>query len=579
MSEIRENSREIITKCLVEDGFMFEMQALYIQKVCEAASESNHPIFQDNIKLPKTKAQEIAAEMVIQYLENKNMKRTVSSILSESHQQFVRKHDNDWLQQETKCEKPDMLLHELVDNWKTLDTEISLKPGPEESSALNRMLGIEPAQQDNVKSRSISLTNTTDDQTIGNDTIQTGQGSRRPWKIPPKKPIRGRKNQQLVGPPEHMVGNGHRTVTVLSGTLTTGTPTGDSWSQSSEVAPVVQRVVRKVKRSKNQPQKVDKEIEVTLSEDTTSTTSTTNDSTNDKTKSSQQSEKHSYTTTYNTVNPTPSHISRGVPTTTYTYSYETVTVPKPDSTTSTKTGETIQSTDSFPRQFDAPPPARRSSTSSRKSSSSRQSEYSVSSQQKPKSRHSSRASTRDTYDNEPVSRQSTQSRHSRTSSRHSTRDSDATPRQANTVSSRKSSTKSDTLDSTQTSQRKKAPPPLPQPGSTNNNSSSSQDTYHKMMKESPLGDILAMQDANGGVLPQSQPTQSSGSTGNVSVHVMSQSGSKKSQPLETSSSDVPDLDSSTLGDVKSDDDRFKSDSVNSEKMASDKELWSSKKHN
>lgn len=100
-----------------------------------------------------------------------------------------------------------------------------------------------------------------------------------------------------------------------------------------------------------------------------------------------------------------------------------------------------------------------------------------------------------------------------------------------------------------------------------------------MMKKSPLGEILEMQDKNGGILPQSQPTQSSGSTQNVSVHVVSPNTSTKSKPeTQDTSSEVPDLDSSNLGEVRSDEEKFKSDSINDEKMASDKELWSGKKH-
>ena len=570
MSEIRENSKEIITKELIKNGFLMEMQAAYIEKVCEAASESNHPVFDQRIKLPQTKAQEIAAEMVLQYLQEKNMKRSLNSLLSESHQQFSRKHDDEWIQKETKSENSNKLLHELVDNWKSLDREISLHPSPEEEAALNKALGINNKQQQQpeaVKSR--GMTFTTEDQTIVNDTIQTtgqGQGSKKPWKIPPKKPIRGRQKQQFVGPPAIMEGNGHKTVTVANGTITTGTITptpDDSWSSTiSEQPPVIQKIVKKVKKPRAKPEKVEQEVQVTLSDD--SSTGPSYSSHHSKTKSQEPSEKHSYTTTYNTVNPATQGTQRTIPTTTYTYTYETVTVPRPDTTTSTKTGETIQSTDTFSHQFDAQK-GRKTSTASSRKSSAKQSDASVSSHHKSKSR----TSTRDTTNDEPLSRESRHSKsNTRTASRHSTRDGSEVDR-------------FNSHSSTQRSQRKQAPPPsLPQPGSTSNYTSSSQDTMHKLMKQSPLGEILEMQEANGGILPQSQPTQSSGSTPNVSVHVMSQNGSKKgTQEQDSSSSDVPDLDSSTLGDVKSDDDKFKSDSISSEKMASDKELWSSKKHN
>ena len=583
MSSIRDSARELVSRSLVESGLALNMQASYIEKVCEAASESKNPALQQNIKLPKNYSQEIAVEVCLQYLAERNMKLCTSAIKNESQQQFVRKHDDDWIQEQVSTKSNTNTLHEILQSWIESGNEFSLKLPPEEPSVHTTGEG-----RGSVKAREISVSRTqedTKDTTIDNKTIATNDESRRPWNIPARQPIRGRKQHKYARQPAILSGNGHNTITVATGTVTTGTitPTGeDSFSTVSEQPPVIEKIIRKVKKSRPVIIKEEESVQVTLD--------------SDRPKTTDPSDKPSYTVTYNTAGPTTTVSQAQNPQKTYTYTFETVSVDKPSETLDTKT-ETIKSTDSFAHEM-AKPVNRGSSRHSTRDGND--SAYSSRRSQKTgnESHHSSRHSTREGNESVHSSRHSTrEGDESRHSSRHSTREgsqfssrrSSKQPEQINDNDSieslnksRKSSlsskndqrfsSKHSTRDgneySSRASSRKQAPaPPLSQPttSSTTNQYVSSQETNRE---RSPLEAILIEQEKNGIIITPTQPSSTTAAANSNTAN--SQTQSKKTIG---SYSDGPELDSSTLGDVSSDAGGFKTDSINNEKLGSDKDLW------
>jgi hypothetical protein len=415
-----------------------------------------------------------------------------------------------------------------------------------------------------MRAREISVPQTieeTHDTLIDNRTVQTNDSNKRPWNIPARQPIRGRKQHKYARKPAILNGNGFQTVTVATGTVTTGTitpPTEDSFSTVSEQPPVVEKIVRKVKKSRPAVLKEEESVQVTLDSD-------------DRPKTTDPTEKHSYTLTYNTANPTSvSQVQNS-----YKYTFETVTVDRPSDTLETKT-EIIKSTDSFTHEM-AKPVSRGSSrhstrdgneatyTSRRSTKAGNESHHSSRHGTREGSQYSSRKSSKPVEqlnDNESIkslnkSRTSTitgksdqnfSSRHSKT--RHSTRE-------GNEYSSRASS-------------KKQTPaPPLSQPSATLTTNHSGSTTGSSNQGKSPLEAILLEQEKNGIIITPTAPSSSN----SVAANSNTQTQSKKTLG---SYSDGPELDSNTLGDVSSNAGSFKADSINNEKLGSDKEFWANK---
>lgn len=573
---IRQVAQQKITNKLVKSGLMHEMQASYIEKVCLAAQESEHPAFQANIRLPSNSAQEIAKEIVLQYLLEHKMDLTEKCINSESKQQFSSKQDKNTCARQLNIRNPTNVVHDLVDKWKKSGKALSLRPSPEENSAIHTMISdtlSNAEQQAAVVSRNAKVPE--EDFTIGTGKPTTATGNTddhvSPWVIPPKKPLRSKPKEMQYSRPTALAMQEQTLTKYNTNTADKSASTTEDNFTPTPPEPIIKRKVKKSrgKRSKKaQVQLPDEGVQVTL----------TNDETPEPEKISVKN--HSSTETYNT--------EQTQPITNYTYTYDEITIPRQTNTGDSQ-NNTIPTTDTFDHQLvkEKPP---RSSTASR--TSTRSGKKSIASQKSTQSRNS--------YASKP----STHSRHSTVSIEGaSTQERDAEPvsRQLNASKRSKKSTNTTGEYSTTSSTRKKVPPPsLPQPGTQTGSSSQnqnysnnqnqsysqnySQDTFNRRAKISPLGEFLGEQNQE----PNKSLLQTDNSTPGVSINVLSAgksdtaSASKKStstnpqSPKSYSEQSYTDygLNSDELGDVQMTSDKFKSDAVSDEKMASDEKLWS-----
>lgn len=576
---IKQDAQKAMTDSLAKSGLLMDMHANYLEKVCEAVQESKHPAFENNVRIPNNSAQELAKELVMHYIAEHKMFHTEKTILNETNQQFSPKQEKNETARKLRIRNPSDLVHQIVTLWKKSERKQSLRPSPEENSAVHTMISdtFSTAEQEAVVSRNAKIPE--EDFTIGSGkhttTAATDDEPKNPWKIPPKKPVRSKPHEmKYARPAAQQMQEQALTKTETHAAETTTSTTQDDFTPTPP-EPEPKKKTKKVARKRPRKAKVqlpDEAVQVTLSiTDTKSTEPPT----------PKNSITPSYTNTYGTQQ-TP-------PITQYTYTYEEITIPRGEHTGESR-DNTIPTTDTFDHQLVKEKP-HRTSTASHASTKSR---TSYASKKSTHSRHSTVEFGDKPKSSDANSRKSTNNT-TKSSDVNSRKSANNTTTKTSDASSRKSANNTTTGEySTASSTRKKKvpPPSLPQPGtqtgSNSNNQSYSQDTFNRRAKVSPLGEFL--NDDNNQLPSKSvlQNDNTSTPTG-VSINILSAgksdttSTSKKSSvasvpksPKSYSEQSYTDygLNSDELGDVQLSSDKFKSDAVSDEKMASDEKLWS-----